>query len=341
MVRKVKRAEEECVRTVRAVNHHDLRQVLLPQCFPGSLDALLVKVCTLASTAEDNEAVLITSCPGDGSQTLLCHTHEMMLGSGSTDSIDGDGQASIGTVLEANGEGETRGQLTMQLRFGGTSTNGTERNQIGEELWGDCVEHLGCDWHALGGQVAVELARDTQALVDLVALVDVGVVDETLPANGRPWLLEVGTHDDEKLSAQLLGESLETVTVLEGGLRVVDGAWADHDEETVVLLGDDLDAFFAAAKHRLLGGLCDGDLGGQELGRDQRVVAEDWESDQRLGVLWCVTGGGFTAHVVAHGVLVGGSSHVCGYGVLHGGRWKFFIGAESEGVVQAGLQLVG
>lgn len=36
-----------------------------------------------------------------------------------------------------------------------------------------------------------------------------------------------------------------------------------------------------------------------------------------------MSGRGFTAHIVAHGVLVGDSSHICGCGVLHGGRREF------------------
>lgn len=270
---------------MRAVDHHDFRQLLLPQRFPGRFDALPVEICALASTTEDNEAVLISGGSGDSSKTLLRHTHEVVLGSSSADGIDSDGQSSISTVLEANREGETRSQLAVQLGFRSTGTDGTERDQISEELWRDCVEHLGRNGHALGSQVAVELARDTKTLVDLVALVDVGVVDESLPADRGPWLLEVGTHDDEKLSAQLFGEGLEAVAVFEGHFRVVDGARSDHDEKTVVFLGDDLDAFFTAANYCLFGSLCDGDLGGQELGRDERVVAKDWESGQQLATV--------------------------------------------------------
>ena len=55
------------VHTVRAVNHHDFRQLFLPQRFPGGLDALPVEVCALASTTEDHEAVLVSGGSGDSS----------------------------------------------------------------------------------------------------------------------------------------------------------------------------------------------------------------------------------------------------------------------------------
>ena len=36
-------------------------------------------------------------------------------------------------------------------------------------------------------------------LVDVVAVVEVGVVDETFPAHRRVRLLEVDTHDDDEI----------------------------------------------------------------------------------------------------------------------------------------------
>lgn len=109
--------------TMRAVNHHDFGQALLLQGFTGSLDTVLVEVGALGSTAENDKAVFVTACSGDGSQTLLCHTHKVMLRSRSANGIYSHGQTSIGTVLEANGEGETRSELSVQLRFGCSSTN--------------------------------------------------------------------------------------------------------------------------------------------------------------------------------------------------------------------------
>jgi hypothetical protein len=55
----------------------------------------------------------------------------------------------------------------------------------------------------------------------------------------------------------------------------VHGARADNDEEAVIALLDDLDGFFAASEDRGDGGLWGGDLGGEELRLDERVVAKD------------------------------------------------------------------
>jgi hypothetical protein len=56
----------------------------------------------------------------------------------------------------------------------------------------------------------------------------------------------------------------------------VQRAWADHDEETVIFLCDDAGGVFAALDYRLLGVCGDRDLGGEELGWNERVVSEDY-----------------------------------------------------------------
>lgn len=175
--------------TVRAVDHHDLREVLLPQRLAHGLDACGVEVCALGSTTQDNEAVLITACPGDSSQTLLGDTHEVVLCGRTADGINSDCQTAIGTVLETNGERETRGKLAVQLRFCCARTNRSKRNQVCEELGRDCVKHLGGDRHASACEVNKKLAGNAQALVDLEGLVDIGIIDQALPANCCAGLL--------------------------------------------------------------------------------------------------------------------------------------------------------
>lgn len=124
-------------------------------------------------------------------------------------------------------------------------------------------------------EVNVELARDAKTLVDLEALVDIGIVDETLPADCGAWLLEVGAHDDAEVVLELLCERFETLAVLDRGLGVMDGARSDHDQQTVILLCDDLGSFFAATENGLLCVLGNWELVGKELGRNQWVIPKD------------------------------------------------------------------
>lgn len=262
---------------MRAVHHHDLRELLLPQGFPGSLDAVFIVVCALGSAAQDDEAVLVAAGLGDGGQTLLGHAHEVVSCGGSANSVDRDGQTAVRAVLEANGEGETRGQLAVQLGLCCARADGPERDEVGQELRGDGVEHLRGNGHAHGREVDEELPAHAEALVDLERLVDVRVVDEALPADCRPGLLEVGAHDDEQVVAELVGQRLQAVAVLQRDLWVVQRAGPDHDEEPVILLPDDVGGGLAAFEHCLFSVAGYGNFGGEQCGRDQWVVSQHWK----------------------------------------------------------------
>ena len=97
---------------VRAVNHHDRTLALGLEGLASGSDAVLVEVGALGATAEDDEAVGVAGGLGDSGETLLGHTHEVVLGSGRANGVDSDSEASIGTVLEAHRERETGSKLT-------------------------------------------------------------------------------------------------------------------------------------------------------------------------------------------------------------------------------------
>lgn len=242
--------------------------------------------------------MLVSARAGDGGEPLLRHTHEVVFCRCSADSVNGDGEGAVGSVFEADGEGEAGGKLAMELGFGRAGTDGSQRDEIGEELRGYGVQHLAGDGHAGGCQVDEQLPRHPKAFVDLESFVNVGVVDQALPADRCARLLEVGPHDDTQVSGQLVGQLAQAGRIFNGGGRVMDGARAADDEQPVGLLAYDLDGFAAAGEDRMQGirglgryilseeGLreveqrgervTDGwDLGLKELRGDERVVAED------------------------------------------------------------------
>lgn len=259
-----------------AVNHDSLLLLLVLEDLLSSLDALLVKVGALGSTTEDNEAVLVTLGSGDSSKTLLGDTHEVVLSSGGTNSVNGNTKAAVGTVLEANGERKTRGKLTVKLRLGGTGTNSTNGDTVSKELRRDGVEHLSGNWETLAGKVNEKLARNAETLVDLEGVVDIGVVDETLPANGCSGLLEVGAHHNAEIVGESVGDLLKSGSVFLGSSRVVDGARTDDNEKSVALAEDDVGSILTALDNGVGGLLGERDFGGEKLGRDQRILSEDW-----------------------------------------------------------------
>lgn len=56
----------------------------------------------------------------------------------------------------------------------------------------------------------------------------------------------------------------------------MNGAWAYNDEQAVRVAGDDFGGFDAAADNGFDGILGKRNLGGEELRRNERVLAEDW-----------------------------------------------------------------
>src|SRR5690606_18830173 len=140
-----------------------------------------------------------------------------------------------------------------------------------------------------GDDVAEEAAREVEALVDLEASVEEGIVDEALPADRGARLLEVGAHYDEELVAVSVTELGEPIRVVERGDRVVHRAGADHDDEAIVPTVHDVrdlpagadDEFFALGVEREL---LDEDRRGDE-GTDVIDVDVVGAADHREGLL--------------------------------------------------------
>lgn len=201
------------------------------------------------------------------------------------DGVDGHVQGAVRAVLETDREGQTRGQLAVHLGLGGAGANGADGQAVREELWGDGVEHLAGNRHSLVRQVDEELARQAQALVDIEAVVDVRVVDETLPPDRRARLLQVGAHDDEQVILVLLLHLQKAVAVLESHVGVVDRA-GPNDHHQPVLSGicavNDGNGLLTALEDRLLRPFRLRDLMLEQVWRGKRVVSADCEMRQAL-----------------------------------------------------------
>src|SRR5207253_718412 len=115
---------------MRAIDHNGQLLTLLYQSLLRLSDALLVVVCASGTTSQDDESVLISGSSSDGSQSLFCDTHEVVLRGGSSDSVNSDSQITVRAVLETNGERQTRGKLSVQLRLCCSGTNGTNRDKV-------------------------------------------------------------------------------------------------------------------------------------------------------------------------------------------------------------------
>lgn len=270
---------------MRAINHDGELLALLDQGLLGVLNVLFVIVRALGAATENDETVFVALGTGDSGQALLGNAHEVVLSSGSTDSINGNAEVAVGSVLEANRERETGSKLTVKLAFGSAGTDSTDRDEVGEELRGDSVQHLGSDGHTGRSQIAEELPGDTKTLVDLERRVDIGIVNEALPADGGAGLLKVGSHNNNKVVFELLGKSLKSAAVLESCGGVMEGARSNNDKETVVLAHDDVHSLLSALDDSLEGGICDGNFGNEKSGRNEGILTLDWKTKIVLAMI--------------------------------------------------------
>jgi hypothetical protein len=178
------------------------------------------------------------------------------------------------TVLEADRERDTGGELTMELRLSGTSTNGTPREEVSDVLGRDGVEKLGSDRNADVGEITQKLTSKTETLVDLEGTIKVWVIDETLPSDGCAGFFKVGPHDDEEVTP--FGDlGFEELSIIDRLLRRVDRAGANDDDKSIVVSGQNSSGIVTSGGDGLLGGSTRHDLVAQKCGLNERVITND------------------------------------------------------------------
>ncbi len=109
----------------------------------------------------------------------------------------------------------------MDLTLGGAGTDGAPADGVGQVFSGDGVEELAADGQSQIEDLEQEGTRIVQAVVDPEGAVKMRVVDETLPADGGPRLLEVRPHHDEQVIRELRLELGQAFGVLQPGHRIV------------------------------------------------------------------------------------------------------------------------
>ena len=285
-----------------AVDHEDFTLTLGAKQLTGGLDGLSVKVGATSSTTEDDIAILVTLGGCDGVQALLGGTHEVVAGAHRLEGVDGRTDRSIGGILESNREGQTGSQLTVQLGLSGTSTNSTNTDQISGVLRGDCVQHLASNRDTQVSDVAQQLAGNADSLVDVVRVIDVGVVDQSLPADSGTGLLEVSPHHNAELIAELTGQIAQERGIFDGGFGVMETARANNNEHAVGLAANDLTSFDTAVQHGKEGVRGEADFILDQLRRGEGRVflncreqyVRQWASSRKS------TWGLHTSHILSH-----------------------------------------
>ena len=186
------------------------------------------------AAAQHDMAVGVATRADDRDLTGMVDAQEVVAVGHGLQGIDGDIQRAVGTVLEADRARQARGHLAVGLGFGGTGADGGPADAVLKVLRGDRVEGFGGQRQAHLGQFDQQAARDVQAFLDLEGVIEVRVVDQAFPADGGTRLLEVDAHHDVEAVLHFLGQYLQAACVVTGGVQVMDGAGADHDQQARV-----------------------------------------------------------------------------------------------------------
>ncbi len=139
----------------------------------------------------------------------------------------------------------------MRLALGRARADGGPRDEIGEVLGDDRVEHFRRGRDTQIREAQEELASDPQSGADVVAPVEKRVVDEPLPADARPRLLEVHPHHEQEFGLVAFLQHEQALGVLDGCLRIVDRTRPDDDEQPRVAAVQDTADLLARPVHEL------------------------------------------------------------------------------------------
>ena len=150
------------------------------------------------------------------------------------DGVDRDLHVAGRRVLEPDRHRQTARELPVDLALHRARADRAPAHRVGEVLRRDGVEELGADREPEREHVEDEGPRRVEPVVHPEARVEAGIVDESLPADRGPRLLEVDAHDDDELALDPLRDRGEALRVVEPGDRIVNRAGTDDHEHPVV-----------------------------------------------------------------------------------------------------------
>ena len=114
----------------------------------------------------------------------------------------------------------------MGLRLGGARADDVPRDEVADVLGHEDVEQFRAGGQADFRHAEQEMPRHADAFLDVEGVVHVGIVDESLPADGGTRLLEVDAHDDEDGIGDFIGERGLQIFV---GVKPQDPTGADRE----------------------------------------------------------------------------------------------------------------
>ena len=90
-----------------------------------------------------------------------------------------------------------------------------------------------------------------QPLVDLESSVEIGVVDQPLPADSGARFFEIDAHDDMQVTFQLVTQCFQLAGILHRSLGIVNGAGANDNDNAIIRAVQDVVNRLARIVNRL------------------------------------------------------------------------------------------
>jgi hypothetical protein len=162
----------------------------------------------------------------------------------------------------------------MYLALDRACANGAPRNEFSEVLGGKSVEEFTGDGKAAAGELEKEAAALAKAFCHVTGAVEVGVVEEALPAAPCARLFEI--HPHYNVQRGVCGaESQKALGIFEGGVVVVNGAGSHNDKDAIRRVGACKNLFDFSARVCNEKGVfcCEGQFGGEFIGCWQGCTA--------------------------------------------------------------------
>ena len=225
-----------------AIHHQPGRQLLGRQAAGRRCDRLAVVVAALLAAPQHQMAIGVAGGGYDRRHALLVDAQEMMGSGRRLHGMNGRAHAAVGAVFEADRHRQAGGHLPVGLAFGGAGADRRPADQIGDVLGHDRIQQLRGRRQAHLGQVQQQFPGEAQTRIDVVAAIEMGVVDQPLPAHGGAGLLEIHPHHQLQLLAVALSDAGDGGGVFPGGGHVMHRAGPnDHQQALILAVQDRLD----------------------------------------------------------------------------------------------------
>src|SRR6266545_79647 len=235
-----------------AVHHEYRRQTGLLQRDDGGSDAFGIVVRLPTTAAQYDVTVRISRRADDAGDAVLIDAEKTVGRARGRHGVNGDLQAAVGRVFEADLHGQTARHLAVRLGFRRAGADRRPTHQVGKILRHDGIEKFGRCRQPHPGDLQKQTPRFLQAGFDVVGTVEVRVVDQSFPTDRRARLFKINPHDDGELAGQLFAEAVELSRVFERAFQVVDRTRTDNDQQARVFPAQNPFYHFAAFDDRLV-----------------------------------------------------------------------------------------